>query len=75
MPFVRSSFSCLAPRDLVIGCVKRTSRNGIPTFSSIDVPQSSPDFVGWFFGRSQLQDASSQDSIVSRLLEGRWKYW
>ena len=48
MPFVRSSFSCLAPRDLVIGCVKRTSRNGIPTFLSINVPQSSPGFVGCF---------------------------
>ena len=45
MPFVRSYFSCLAPRDLVMGGGKRTFPNGMPTFSIFDVLQGSCGFV------------------------------
>ena len=44
-PAMQSSLCCLAPQFFVVVGGKRTWPNGMPTFLSIDVPQSSRDFV------------------------------
>ena len=66
MPAMQSNLNRLAPQGLVIVGGKRTLPNGMPTFLSIDVPQSSRDFVNWFLvvcGCNLAVAVSSLDSI------------
>ena len=73
MPFVQSRLSYLAPRDLVIVGGKRTFPNGMPTFSSIDVPQSSRDFV---LCLSLARGREMSSLRIRCFLSSRgWKYW